>query len=273
MRRRRTDARVIETYPHVLYVSPDVNALGTPELTIEEGDEGYRLVYSDEATFLINRTGSRVIERWSRAPEPDFADDVARSVLAFVLRLRGSVPLHASAVTSGGEATVFVGDSWSGKSSTAAACCRLGYALLSDDVVRLDVHDEEVIAYPSQSTVNVWGDSAAVLFGSLDRDAYRKRTVDVVDAGYAFHATPVPIRAVYVLTERAAPGQPLAIRDLTAREALITLVRHTHGGSFLDREMRARELDVIARLVERVAVRELTFSDNLEDLVSSCRTL
>jgi hypothetical protein len=260
-------------YPHVRYVSPEVDESGMPEMTIEEGDDGYRLVYSGQATFLIDRGGRRVIEQWSGSPDNEFADDVARSVLAFVLRLRGSVPLHASAVASGGEAILFAGDSWSGKSSTAAACCALGYALLSDDVVRLDVSGDDVVAHPSHSTVNVWGDAAAVLFGASDRDAYRKRGVNVVDAGYAFYSAPARIRAVYVLGERVAAGQPPAVRALAPREALITLVCHTHGGSFLDREMRARELEMIARLVERVPVRELTVSDSLEDLVSNCRTL
>jgi hypothetical protein len=264
---------MIGTYPHVLYVSPELDGSGNPEMTIEAGEDGYRLVYSGQATFLIDRSGERVIERWSGSRDSEAADDVARSVLAFVLRVRGSVPLHASAVANGGEAILFVGDSWSGKSSTAAACCTLGYALVSDDIVRLDMSGDDVVAYPSHSRVSVWGDSAAVLFGASDQDAYRKRQVDVVDAGYAFHATPARIRAVYVLAERTAAGQAPAVRDLAVREALITLVCHTHGGSFLDQEMRVRELDVIARLVERVPVRELTFSDSLDDLVSSCRTL
>ena len=58
-----------------------------------------------------------------------------------------------------------------------------------------------------------------------------------------------------------------AIGLLPPRLALMTLVGHTYGSAFLDRSMRAREFDVLCRLVEEVPVRELRFSDDLGALV------
>ena len=78
--------------------------------------------------------------QWADAlTDADAASYLAGYVLAFVLRLRGSVPLHASAVAIDGRALLFVGDSWAGKSSTAAAFSILGYPVLADDIVRIDV--------------------------------------------------------------------------------------------------------------------------------------
>jgi hypothetical protein len=256
------------------YASPERDASGQPQMTIEVGECGYRLEYRDEATFLVDPRGQQVIARWpSSRSDVDAASYLTGSVLAFLLRVRGSVPLHASAVANDGRAILFVGDSWSGKSSTAAAFARLGYSLLSDDVVRIDGRGDELAAYPYQPRLNVWGDSAAALFGAADSDVYQKRYVNALDAGYRFQSTPVPIETVYVLCERAARRQRPRVARLTPRDALVALVRHTHGGSFLDRDMRARELEVIARLVEQGAVRELSFGDSLEDLVESCRAL
>ena len=106
----------------------------------------------------------------------------------------------------------------------------------------------------------------------FDSDTSVKHGLDLVDAGYSFQTTPVPLEAVYVLGERSARQSP-AIGSLPPRQALMTLVGHTYGSAFLDRSMRAREFDVLCRLVEEVPVRELRFSDDLGALVSSCRVL
>ena len=107
--------------------------------------------------------------------------------------------------------------------------------------------------------------------GPLSRgDPSGKHYLDLVDAGFAFTRTPVPLEAIDVLGERTACDAP-AIGLLPTRLALMTLVGHTHGSAFLDRSMRAREFDVLCRLVEEVPVRELKFSDDLGALVSSCR--
>jgi hypothetical protein len=261
-------------YPHTWYVSPDKDPSGQPEMRIEAGQDGYRLAYCDDAAFLVDAGGRHVVARWAASrTDADAASHLSGSVLVFVLRLRGAVPLHASAVASDGRALVFVGDSWSGKSSTAAAFSTLGYSLLSDDIVRIDDRGGDLVAYPCQPRLNVWGDSAAALLGAGDGDAYQKRSIDALDAGHRVQDTPVPIEAVYLLAERGESGRRPVVRDLAPRDALIALVRHTHGGSFLDRGMRARELELIARLVETVPVRELAFGDSLEDLVAGCRTI
>jgi hypothetical protein len=261
-------------YPQTWYVSPDMDPSGQPEMRIEAGERGYRLACRGDAAFLVDPGGCHVVARWAAScTDVDAASHLTGSVLAFVLRLRGVVPLHASAVAGDGRALLFVGDSWSGKSSTAAAFSTLGYSLLSDDIVRIDDRGDDVVAYPCQPRLNVWGDSAAALFGASDGDAYRKRSVDALDAGYRFQDTPVPIEAVYVLAEREQGVRRPVVRGLAPRDALIALVQHTHGGSFLDRGMRARELELIARLVETVPVRELAFGDSLEDLVASCRMI
>jgi hypothetical protein len=261
-------------YPCVWYVSPEVDPSGRPEMTIEAGEAGYRLAYSDIATFLVDRGGHRVVARWATSRTgADAAGYLAGSLLAFVLRVRGSLLLHASAVAVDGRALLFVGDAWSGKSSTAGAFSVLGYPLVSDDLVRIDARGGDFVAYPCQPRLNVWGDSAAVLFAAPHSDPHRKRSIDALDAGYRFQPTPVPIDVVYVLAQRVAGREYPGVGQLPPRQALIALTRHTYGGCYLDGVMRAREFEVVARFVERVPVRELTLGDSLQDLISSCRTL
>ena len=259
------------------YVSSLLDASGRPDVLIEANDEGYRVTYCDDTTFVIDRAGHHVVVQWAPAvADVDAASYLTSSVLAFVLRLRGSVPLHASAVAIDGRAFLFVGESWAGKSSTAAAFAILGYPMLADDVVRIDATEGGLVVYPSHSRLNVWRDSATALFRSggwpLTDDPSGKHSFDVLDAGFGFQTTPVPLAGIYVLGERTPRDAP-AISPLPPRVALMTLVAHTYGSACLDRSMRAREFDVLCRLAEEVSVRELRFSDDLGALVSGCRAL
>jgi hypothetical protein len=141
----------------------------------------------------------------------------------------------------------------------------------------VDATGNGFVAYPCQPRLNVWGDSAAALLGSIAAlpvhgDAYQKHSLSVLDAGCCFHSMSVPIEVVYLLTERGASLQPV-MSDLPPPEALMALVRHSYGGCFLDGDMRAHEFAVFSRLVEQVPVRELTLADDLGTLVTSCQEL
>lgn len=63
----------------------------------------------------------------------------AGTVLAFLLTLRGHLVLHASAVSSGGRALAFAGQSGRGKSTLAALTAALGARIVTDDVLLVDV--------------------------------------------------------------------------------------------------------------------------------------
>ena len=57
-----------------------------------------------------------------------------RSVLAPVLRLRGNIVLHGSAIEWNGRTLVLVGPSGSGKTTLAATVCAMGGRLLTDEL-------------------------------------------------------------------------------------------------------------------------------------------
>jgi hypothetical protein len=264
----------------VWYASAELGASGRPEMTIETGDGGYWLTYDDAVTFVIDGAGARVSGQWSaRLSAADAAGYLAGSVLAFVLRLRGAVPLHASAIAVDGRALLFIGDAWAGKSSTAAAFSTLGYPVLADDIVRIDIGHREGFAYPVHPRLGLWSDSAEALFGAPREERahsqeYQKRVFDPQGAGSLFDARSVPIAAIYVLGERLreVSARP-SIEPVPPSAALVALVRHTFGGSYLDRAMRALEFDVLCRLVDCVPVRQLRFGDDLSALQESCEVL
>ena len=260
------------------YVSPYQDEHGVPSLTIRLLESSYLFGYGEGARFLVNASGSRIDVWWdSPLTDADAADFLLGGVLAFVGRLRGLVPLHASAVVIDGNAVLFAGAAGAGKSSTAAAFAILGLPVLSDDVVTMIDDDGVVIAHPASPRVSVWPDSAQGLFASRSLPAhsavYSKHRVDLLECGYRFHERPAPVRAIFVLQDRSATAASPAMRVLTPGAALMSLVTHTYGNYLLEPSMRAREFDLLGRIARRVTVRELSFGAGLEQLVPNCRRL
>jgi hypothetical protein len=261
------------------YVSPECDEGGEPLLTIWTGPDGYIVSYSEGAEFSIDPGGRRIDAQWvSQLTEADAATYLLGPVLAFVLRLRRTVPLHASAVAIDNRAVLFVGEAGAGKSTTAAAFASLGFPVLSDDVVPVVDSGDAMMAYPSHPRLSLWADSAETLFGSpgvlpVHSVAYDKHYLDIVDAGYRFQPTPLPIDMIYVLGQRSSRRDAPGSQSLAPRAALLALVRNTYANYLLDVTMREHEFDVLSRLVGRVPIRELTLGDDLERISSNCRAL
>ena len=260
------------------FVSPYLDDRGVPLLTIWTVGAGYFLRYAEGTSFVVSASGCEV-DAWWEAPltEADAADYLLGGVLAFVVRLRGRVPLHASAVVIEDQAVLFAGAAGAGKSSLAAAFAILGYPVLSDDVVVMDDSGACVRAYPSYARLSLWSDSATGLFSAkilpAHSSAYEKRRLDLIEHGYCFHERPVPIGMICILATREASGSPPALRALSPQEALMNLVRHTYSNYLLDASMRAREFEVLGRVAASIRVGELKLGERLDTLVSDCTLL
>ena len=257
------------------YTSDYLDAAGAPVLVaaLDVRDGSYWLRYSEGAAFRIDGAARRV-EAWWVEPLTDADASTYRlgPVLAYLLRLRGRVPLHASGVAIDGSAVLFAGTAGAGKSTTAAALASLGHPLLSDDVVPLADGDAGPSAWPGYPRVSLCDDAAQALFAAGDElpafsATYRKRYLDLETAGLAFQHAPLPIGEVVVLAGHT-PGPAPAVRPLGPREALVALLPHTYGTYLIDRGMRAREFDVLARLVDAVPVYEVRFAAGVETLAA-----
>jgi hypothetical protein len=88
-------------------------------------------------------------------PSPEVAPPMLRAVLlgkimAYLLRQRGWLSLHASGVTIGGAGVLFLGRSGSGKSTTAAAFYSRGHAVITDDVAAVRLRGGECFGLTRQ---------------------------------------------------------------------------------------------------------------------------
>lgn len=266
----------LEASDDVWYASEERHARDVPWLVaLTRGTDGSRwLRYGEGAAFRVDAS-AHCVDAWWQPPltDVDAATYLLGPVLAFAMRLRGLVPMHASGVAIDGRAILFAGTPGAGKSTTAAAFASLGIPVLSDDVVPVLFASAEPQAWPGYPRLSLWADAAAAVFGETSplpaySATYAKRYLDLESRQLPFQRTPLPIGAVFVLDGHERPMDRLAPRD-----AVVALLRHTYGTYLIDSELRAREFDLIARLAAAVPVWRLRWGTELGDLTRRCLAL
>jgi hypothetical protein len=222
-----------------------------------------RLLYSDGTEFTIQWDGTAL---WATWPDPLTLEDASMyllgPVLGLVLRLKGVTSLHASAVAIGGHAVAILGRAGAGKSTTAAALARLGYPVVSEDVLALTDLGRRFIVRPGYPTLRLWPAAVKMLFRSPDAlpqltANWDKRRLDLAEHGYHFQSEPLPLAAIYLLGDRLSDATAPLITAVSPRESLMALIGNTYGSYLTDARMRARDFDVLSRLAATVPVRQI----------------
>jgi hypothetical protein len=203
--------------------------------------------YPDGTGFTVNGAATQVRGWWATdSTLADTATYLLGPVLGFVLRRRGVLALHASAVMRDGRAVLLVGPAGAGKSTTAAAFAAAGDAVLADDVVALRLVDGIAMAYPSYRLLRLWDESERMVFGTSQQlpritPSWDKRGLPL-GADYAFRAEPAPLGAIFVLAERSAEPRAPYAEPMGGADGLMALVANTYANYLLDDAMRAEEM-------------------------------
>jgi hypothetical protein len=248
----------------MIYASSYTGPSGTPVLRILWNDEQglFHLVYFDGMQFWMDRQGTKLWASWpSHSSVEEAATYILGPVLGLLLRFRGVTCLHASAVAIGKSVTAFVGAEGAGKSTTAAAFARAGYAAVSDDVVALVERDGDFFVSPTYPHLCLWPESVEMLYGTADAlppfvPNWEKRRLSVANGGARFEDGALPLRAIYLLDEiRGEPGP--YVEAVTGQTGLLSLVANSFATNMLDSELRASEFRTLSSLVEKVPLRRL----------------
>ena len=230
-------------------------------------DRYFYCLYQDGTTFVVSRSGTQIWATWSEdLTLEDTATYLLGPILGFVLRLQGTVCLHASAIAIDDRVVVLVGAAGAGKSTTAAAFARQGYPVLSDDVVPLiDLGDTFLVqsAYPR---IRLWDSSVEALYGDVaalprlvpTHPTWDKRYLDLNQTGYQFQSAPLPLAAIYYIHDRDDDPACPQIAPMTTQAQLITLVTNTYTNYLIDKQLRAQEFELLSRVVAQIPVRQLT---------------
>lgn len=231
----------------------------------------------DVADFEI-RDG-RQIRVWpaAEAKQKDIEIFLFGPAWATLCHQRGMLPLHASAVVTGGGITAFVGHSGAGKSTTAALLNSLGYELISDDVLPVSFDQNSVPgAWPYLRRLKLRHDSITQLaftpteVVSEDRDKHRY----FVHPKHTGDAKWRRLERLYVLGNEVTDSH-VPIEQITGAQAVCALVNQTYHFNFIRGTRRFGEhLAFCTRLASKILVYRLRRSpfdtgDKLGSLVCS----
>ena len=262
------DAALV-TAEAVWYSSPPIDERGQVRMTVWRVKTGwYRIRYYDGSEFVVAPEGGEIWCSWPPGIAPEEASPyLTGPVMGFVLRLRGVCCLHASAVRIGQKVIALCGSVGAGKSTTAAAFGKLGYAVVSDDISALVERGGVYLVQPGYPRVCLWPAAAAALYGPSVRlpritpeggIKWDKRYLDLTSDGYQFQSRSLPLSAIYLLGERADGAAQPAIEAVPASAALVKMAANTYMNYLLDTDLRSREFVFLSKVVSQIPVRHVT---------------
>jgi hypothetical protein len=243
--------------------------MGTAPLVRRWATLNEELTVGPGAAFLIRNGREITVD-----PRPDANPAAVRVVLlgrvmAFLLRQRGWLPLHASAVVIDNECVLFLGAVGAGKSTTAAAFHARGYLVITDDVGAVRITSEgRCIVQAAWPYVRLCDDARAVLGGSVHTATFQfdKHRYDLNHAG-----TPdnhYPVRCAYMIEYGDAP----VVEPIPSLQAIALLSRHSfvrHRN--MEREALSRHLRDCSAVARLIPVRRLVRLRSLESLPAVVR--
>jgi len=234
------------------------------------GDEETFLLYTEVGAFRL--IGTDLIEVEPRPGiEPGLvAFPLLGPMMALLMRARGALVLHGSALDIAGEGVGFLGDKGAGKSTTAGACIRAGHALLTDDILAVEGCEGDgarvLSAFPQVKLADNASDELALA------NARRRRRLNytmekeryAILSGFARQA--VPVSRFYLLRR----GDEPAIQPLSIKVRMKALLRFSYVSRFgpqaMTRATAACHVRQCAGLAQRVRISILTVPDDLERL-------
>jgi predicted ATPase len=247
------------------YASSYLTHEGEPALQIWDVKDGEFLLvrYSDGVEFWLEGGLGRLWAKWPASSSLENAlSYLVGPVMGLLLRLRGAVCLHASAVSIAERAIVFMGSEGAGKSTTAAAFAQQGFPVLCDDIVALLEREQQFHALPAYRRINLWPDSVKLLYGSTEAlpqitTEWEKRCLKLGEDGKTqFEERALPIAVIYILGDSKA-NSARSVERISQKTAMMTLVTNAYATNILDAKQRAEEFAVLSRLAAAVPVRQI----------------
>jgi hypothetical protein len=144
--------------------------------------------------------------------------------------------------------------------------------------VVLDVAGEDFLVRPAYPRVNLWPDSAQVLFGpdnNLSRLApsWDKRTLPLDRNQHQFASESIRLGAIYFLGARETDLASPVIEPFSGHAALLALFAETYLNYLLTADMQRRCFDVLGRVVVRVPVHNVRLAADPATAVDLCEVV
>jgi hypothetical protein len=254
---------------------PPVPDAGTPDIsvrfgslaqTVAEPSQGhYVLIDLPLEVRLLIRDGCEVvIDAPVATDRAVLRAYVLGAAMAFVLRQRGALVLHASCVARGDTAIAFLGGSGWGKSTLASAFHRQGYRLITDDVMAIALETPTPQVIPSFPEVKLLPDAmAAIGCGTDEIRLHSLSHKQIQQLEHRFALGPVPLKHLFVLQA----GEFNHIQPLPCSKAFPELIQHSRATKILsDPSFQLQHFHQCSRLAKEVPMAYLQRPRSLDQL-------
>ncbi len=229
------------------------------------GDLNYFLTDVDGVgTFFIRQGCEIVIDPKEYVDWDQLRIFLLGPIFAILLRQRDLLVLHASAVKIGECAVAFMGGSGWGKSTLVTAFHQRGHAVLTDDVMPLQMDGDVPLVLPSYPQFKLCPDAAAS-FGKEAELAPIFRGAGKLAYTFTdgFQPTPLPLHRIYILGK----GDDHAIVPVSPQMAFMELVQHTRAMISLPQStFLASHFQLCTQLINAMQFSRFIRKPALEDL-------
>ena len=239
------------------------------------------LRWTDLAEFLVSADGRDIAYRpLERESTESLSTYLLGQVLSFSLLALGVEPLHGTVVEIDGAAVTFLGDCGHGKSTLGAAFLRLGYPIVTDDLVVLEPTATGYAVHPGMPRLKLFPSVARRLLGVEQGgprlNAGTSKQILPLGTGQASRRR-TPLRALYVLAgprpaARHGPAR-VELERLSGAAALLEVIRSSFNTIVVDRDRLANQFAFASRLVATVPVTRLSYPRSLPRLPAVCEAV
>jgi hypothetical protein len=260
---------------------PPVPDAGTPDIAVRFGSlrqvvaepaQGNQILIDLplEVRLLIRDGCEVVIDAPGGTDQAVLRAYVLGAAMAFILRQRGALVLHASCVARANTADsrcgaiAFLGGSGWGKSTLASAFHRQGYRLITDDVMAIDLETPIPQVIPSFPEVKLLPDAMAAIGSGVDEMRLHSLSHKQIQRlEHRFALGPVPLKHLFVLQA----GECNHIHSLPRSKAFPELIQHSRATKSLrDPNFRLQHFHQCSRLAKEVPMAYLERPRSLDQL-------
>lgn len=234
---------------------------GSAVAGVERNDAlGYRMAPRGFGALLVSSDGSVI----RHDDDPTLGWRGHRLVLGRALPiaavLQGIEAFHASAVGLEGRAVAFIGPSGAGKTSLVVALALRGGSFVTDDVLALESHGDELRAHPGAAVASIRRADEEHM-----PEAERKRLGHVIERGDKVHYSvrreeaSLPLELMYFV---ARGGARTAFEEISPPDPRL-LLASTFVFEVRTPERMVNQLDLCARLARRARMFRLVIPESL----------
>lgn len=204
------------------------------------------------------------------------------NVLSYWLERRGFPTIHSSAINIDGNAIAFLSSNKGGKTSLAASLMKMGYSLITDDIMPIDQNNGQICCRPGYPTMRMWPDVAEHFIGHYEdlpivHPELSKRRVFVGPDNFGtFHNIKTPLKCIYI-PERIKShdkNTEIKFKALSPTERVIELIKYSFNPFLVEAVgLQHKRMQIFSKIALKIPVKRIIYPSGYEHIEDVCNAI